>query len=96
MDEASQIEPVDSLGAIARVKQIVVVGDERQLPPTTFFKKLTGEEDPEESDDGITIQAKDAESILELCLAKGLSSRMLSWHYRSKRQSLIAVSNREF
>lgn len=96
MDEASQIEPVDSLGAIARVNQIVVVGDERQLPPTAFFKKLTGEEDPEETDDGITIQAKDAESILELCLAKGLPHRMLSWHYRSKHQSLIAVSNREF
>jgi very-short-patch-repair endonuclease len=96
MDEASQIEPVDSLGAIARAKQIVVVGDERQLPPTAFFKKLTGEEDPEEADDGVTIQAKDAESILELCLAKGLPHRMLSWHYRSKHQSLIAVSNREF
>ena len=95
MDEASQIEPVDSLGAIARVNQIVVVGDERQLPPTAFFKKLTGEEDPEETDDGITIQAKDAESILELCLAKGVPHRMLSWRYRSKHQSLIAVSNRE-
>ncbi|MEA2917098.1 MAG: hypothetical protein QOJ15_9179 [Bradyrhizobium sp.] len=96
MDEASQIEPVDSLGAIARVNQIVVVGDERQLPPTAFFKKLTGEEDLDEADEGITIQAKDAESILELCLAKGVPSRMLSWHYRSKHQSLIAVSNREF
>lgn len=96
MDEASQIEPVDSLGAIARADQIVVVGDEKQLPPTAFFKKLTGEDDPEESDDGVTIQAKDAESILELCLAKGVPSRMLSWHYRSKHQSLIAVSNREF
>ena len=96
MDEASQIEPVDALGAIARVNQIVVVGDERQLPPTAFFKKLTGEEDLDETDDGITIQAKDAESILELCLAKGVPSRMLNWHYRSKHQSLIAVSNREF
>lgn len=96
MDEASQIEPVDSLGAIARVNQIVIVGDERQLPPTTFFRKLTGEDDPGENDDGVTIQAKDAESILELCLAKGVPSRMLSWHYRSKHQSLIAVSNREF
>ena len=96
MDEASQIEPVDALGAIARAEQIVVVGDEKQLPPTAFFKKLTGEEDPEESDDGVAIQAKDAESILELCLAKGAPSRMLSWHYRSKHQSLIAVSNREF
>lgn len=96
MDEASQIEPVDALGSIARAGQIVVVGDEKQLPPTAFFKKLTGEDEPEESDDGITIQAKDAESILELCLAKGIPSRMLSWHYRSKHQSLIAVSNREF
>lgn len=96
MDEASQIEPVDALGSIARAEQIVVVGDEKQLPPTAFFKKLIGEEDPEEGDDGITIQAKDAESILELCLAKGVPSRMLSWHYRSKHQSLIAVSNREF
>ena len=96
MDEASQIEPVDALGAIARVNQLVIVGDERQLPPTAFFKKLAGEEDPDETDDGVTIQAKDAESILELCLAKGVPYRMLSWHYRSKHQSLIAVSNREF
>lgn len=96
MDEASQIEPVDALGAIARVNQIVVVGDERQLPPTSFFKKLTGEEDPEEVDEGIALQAKDAESILDLCLAKGVPHRMLNWHYRSKHQSLIAVSNREF
>ena len=95
MDEASQIEPVDALGAIARVKQIAVVGDERQLPPTAFFKKLAGEDEAEE-DDGVTIAARDAESILDLCLAKGAPHRMLSWHYRSKHQSLIAVSNREF
>jgi len=96
MDEASQIEPVDALGAIARADQLVVVGDEKQLPPTAFFKKLTGESDEETEDDGVVIQAKDAESILDLCLAKGVPSRMLSWHYRSKHQSLIAVSNREF
>lgn len=96
MDEASQIEPVDALGSIARAEQIIVVGDEKQLPPTAFFKKLIGEDDPEHEADGVTIQAKDAESILELCLAKGVPSRMLSWHYRSKHQSLIAVSNREF
>jgi hypothetical protein len=45
MDEASQIEPADALGAIARVKQIVVVGDERQFPPTRFFAKLTSDVD---------------------------------------------------
>ncbi len=95
MDEASQIEPVDALGAIARVGQIAVVGDERQLPPTAFFRTLTGEDEPED-EDGVTIAARDAESILDLCLAKGAPHRMLSWHYRSKHQSLIAVSNREF
>lgn len=95
MDEASQIEPVDALGAIARVKQLAVVGDERQLPPTAFFKKLTGEDEAVD-DDNVTLQARDAESILDLCLAKGAPHRMLNWHYRSKHQSLIAVSNREF
>ena len=95
MDEASQIEPVDALGAIARVDQIAVGGDERQLPPTAFFRTLTGGDDTED-DDGVTIAARDAESILDLCLAKGAPHRMLSWHYRSKHQSLIAVSNREF
>ena len=95
MDEASQIEPVDALGAIARVEQLVVVGDERQLPPTSFFKKLTGEEIIEEDDAGL-LNARDTESILDLCLAKGAPYRMLNWHYRSKHQSLIAVSNREF
>ena len=95
MDEASQIEPVDALGAVARVKQLVVVGDERQLPPTAFFKSLTGEEE-DSNDDEVTFKARDAESILDLCLARGAPYRLLSWHYRSKHQSLIAVSNREF
>nr|WP_157872516.1 DUF3320 domain-containing protein [Bradyrhizobium sp. ORS 278] len=97
VDEASQIEPVDALGAVARCRQMVVVGDERQLPPTRFFAKLTGnDEEDNEDEDQPTFQVKDAESILDLCLAKGLSHRMLNWHYRSKHQSLIAVSNKQF
>lgn len=96
VDEASQIEPVDALGAVARCRQMVVVGDERQLPPTRFFAKLTGNDDDRDEDDETTFHAKDAESILDLCLAKGLPHRMLNWHYRSKHQSLIAVSNRQF
>ena len=97
MDEASQIEPVDALGAVARAAQIVVVGDERQLPPTRFFAKLTGDdaEEDEESEE-YQLRASAVESVLDLCLAKGVPDRMLSWHYRSKHQSLIAVSNREF
>ena len=94
VDEASQVEPVDALGAIARCKQVVVVGDDKQLPPTAFFSRLTGGEDEEEPEEDA--QAKDLESILSLCSAKGLPQRMLQWHYRSRHESLIAVSNKEF
>lgn len=94
MDEASQIQPVDALGSIARAKQVVVVGDERQLPPTTFFAKMTGSQS--EDDDGEGAQVADIESILGLFTARGLPERMLRWHYRSRHQSLIAVSNSQF
>lgn len=94
MDEASQIQPVDALGAIARARQVVVVGDEKQLPPTRFFSKMTGGA-ADEDDDGAA-QVADIESILGLFTARGLSQRMLRWHYRSRHQSLIAVSNSQF
>lgn len=94
MDEASQIQPVDALGAIARCKQVVVVGDPQQLPPTSFFAKMTGQADGDE-DDG-PARVADIESILGLFTARGLPMRMLRWHYRSRHESLIAVSNRQF
>lgn len=94
MDEASQIQPIDAIGAVARAKQVVVVGDERQLPPTRFFAKMTAGETDDEGDEGA--QVSDIESILGLFSARGLPQRMLRWHYRSRHQSLIAVSNREF
>ncbi|MGK5024099.1 DUF3320 domain-containing protein [Janthinobacterium sp. RB2R34] len=94
MDEASQIQPVDALGAIARSRQVVVVGDERQLPPTKFFSKMTSAEPDEDGDDDA--QMSDIESILGLFTARGLPQRMLRWHYRSRHQSLIAVSNSQF
>lgn len=98
IDEASQVQPVDALGAIARCKQIVVVGDKQQLPPTRFFTRLTTESsEPEEEDEPIQVaEAKDIESILGLCCARGLPQTMLRWHYRSRHHSLIAVSNHEF
>lgn len=100
VDEASQVLPVDALGAIARCRQIVVVGDDRQLPPTRFFNRLTSNiDEQEENDDGDepqAAQAQDIESILGLCSARGLSSTMLRWHYRSRHHSLIAVSNYQF
>jgi very-short-patch-repair endonuclease len=94
MDEASQIQPVDALGAIARCKQVVVVGDPQQLPPTAFFAKMTGQTDNDD-DDG-PARVADIESILGLFTARGLPMRMLRWHYRSRHESLIAVSNKQF
>jgi very-short-patch-repair endonuclease len=92
-DEASQVKPVDAFGAMLRGKQVVVVGDSKQMPPTSFFDSLIqGSEDDDE--DGTP--TADVESILGLCKAQGMPERMLRWHYRSKHESLIAVSNHEF
>jgi len=99
IDEASQVQPVDALGAFARAKQHVVVGDSKQLPPTRFFSRLTSNDDGESDiaeEEMPAAQAKDVESILGLCCARGLPETMLRWHYRSRHHSLIAVSNREF
>jgi hypothetical protein len=105
IDEASQVRPEDALGAIARAKQIVVVGDKKQLPPSSFFDRMASdEEDENEGDDensgpdllGGAAKVGTMESVLTLCEARGLGSRMLKWHYRSRDPSLIEVSNREF
>jgi hypothetical protein len=95
IDEASQVEPADAFGAIARAKQMVIVGDDRQMPPTRFFARMTGED---EAEDAVAedVQAKDVESILSLCNARGWPTQMLRWHYRSRHESLIAVSNDAF
>ncbi|MBC6700552.1 DUF3320 domain-containing protein [Hymenobacter puniceus] len=91
-DEASQVKPVDALGAVARGRQLVVVGDSKQLPPTSFFDSLTG---TGEAADEENVTA-DIQSILELCKARQMPERMLRWHYRSLHQSLIAASNHLF
>lgn len=99
IDEASQIRPEDALGVIARARQIVVVGDQKQLPPTSFFDRLVDdveENDDDEEDAPVGATAADMESILSLCEARGLRPRMLEWHYRSRDPSLIRVSNAEF
>ncbi len=90
IDEASQISPEDALGAIARARQIVVVGDDKQLPPTNFFKLAVADDD-ETEDEGANVV--NYESILSMAGSRGVSSRMLRWHYRSKHPSLIALSN---
>lgn len=88
-DEASQVKAVDALGAIMRGKQVVVVGDTRQMPPTDFFSREIEVND----DDNET---SDIESILSLFKAAGCHECYLRWHYRSQHESLIAVSNAEF
>ncbi len=96
-DEASQVRPVEALGSIARLARegrLVVVGDQRQLPPTAFFRFESDLTDDDEGDEGGTV--RDLESILGVAVAAGLPSRMLRWHYRSEHHSLIAVSNRLF
>ena len=98
VDEASQVKPEDAIGAIARCGQIVIVGDQKQLPPTSFFDRLAaGSELEEEDEDGPgVLAATEMESVLTLCEARGVSARMLEWHYRSRDPSLIRVSNEEF
>ena len=92
-DEASQVKPVDALGAIARSRQLVVVGDSKQLPPTRFFDAMIGDGDDDEEVESVKAGL---ESILNLIVSQGAPQRMLRWHYRSRHESLIAVSNHEF
>ncbi|TMS40529.1 MAG: DUF3320 domain-containing protein, partial [Methanobacterium sp.] len=90
-DEASQVKPEDALGALLRARCAVIMGDTRQLPPTSFFDILI---DVESDDYDLAVLA-DMESILHLC-KRSFPSKMLRWHYRSRHESLIAVSNQEF
>jgi len=89
MDEASQIKPEYALGTIARGEQLVVVGDPKQLPPTSFFDKLIREDEEDPT------ALEESESILDATLPI-FNSRRLRWHYRSQHESLIAFSNHSF
>lgn len=88
-DEASQIPVWDAVGAIARGKQAVIVGDPKQLPPTSFFERA------EDDDEDVEMEG-DLESILDESLGANLPSASLSWHYRSRHESLIAFSNHRY
>ncbi len=88
-DEASQIPVWDAVGAIARGREAIIVGDPKQLSPTNFFSRA-------DSGDGIDADdtlVDDLESILDDCIAAQLPQRHLNWHYRSRHESLIAFSN---
>jgi len=91
-DEASQVKPEDAIGSLLRGNQLVVMGDTKQLPPTTFFDVMI---ERDEEDHEISVQVTDMESILHLCKTS-FPTNILKWHYRSKHESLIAVSNQVF
>lgn len=92
MDEASQLRPEQAVSAIARGSQLVVVGDPKQLPPTSFFSRGSGDDE----DALAQVAVADAESILDICISQFRPVRTLRWHYRSRHQSLIAFSNQRF
>lgn len=93
-DEASQMSPVDSLGAIIRGEYLVCVGDTKQLPPTTFFDRVAQVEYNDE--ESSIMDTQDLESILEECITIGMKAYLLNWHYRSKHESLIHFYNKIF
>jgi very-short-patch-repair endonuclease len=90
-DEASQIPVWDAIGAIARGKQLIVVGDPKQLPPTNFFNRSE-----ESGEDEVLGECEDLESILDELLSHGLRHKRLQWHYRSRHEGLIAFSNHNY
>ncbi|MBR3008494.1 MAG: DUF4011 domain-containing protein [Stomatobaculum sp.] len=87
-DEASQLPTCKAAGALYRAKNAVIVGDPKQMPPTTFFAGSG----PEVED----LQLDDLDSVLDDALALGVPSLYLKWHYRSTHESLIAFSNSRF
>ncbi|WP_203718370.1 DUF4011 domain-containing protein [Asanoa siamensis] len=89
-DEASQIRVAEAIGAMGRGQSVVVVGDSKQMPPTTTMQASHGDEDTPVEGDPVP---EDLDSILSEAVESGLPQRWLSWHYRSQDESLIAFSN---
>lgn len=87
-DEASQLPTCKAVGVLARGKNAIIVGDPKQMPPTSFFATNTVDED--------NLEEEDLESILDDCLALNMPQSHLLWHYRSRHESLIAFSNSQF
>ena len=90
-DEASQVRTADAIGALWRGRQVIVVGDPQQMPPTDFFTAGDGGDDAE-----VEGLLPDAESVLDEAFVSGVPRLMLEWHYRSRDERLIAFSNRHY
>ncbi|MDO5700259.1 MAG: DUF4011 domain-containing protein [Bowdeniella nasicola] len=92
-DEASQIRVSEAIGAMGRGRSVVVVGDSKQMPPTSTFKNREGLDEDEDDEAERVI---DEESILAECTASRIERRWLTWHYRSRHESLITFSNHRY
>lgn len=91
-DEASQVRVADAVGAMGRSGSVVVVGDSKQMPPTSFADVGAGDDDEDYSPDTVV----DEESILTECVQSQVPRQWLSWHYRSQDEALIAFSNQNY
>lgn len=87
-DEASQLPTCEAIGALSRGENVIIAGDPKQLPPTSFFSASHIDED--------NYEKEDLESLLDDCLALSMPSEHLLWHYRSRHESLIAYSNAKY
>jgi len=99
-DEASQITLEEGVPALYRSKQTIIVGDEKQMPPTDFFGSGSKDKDPDDLEQNGGAQdnewlTDDADSLLAQG-ARKLTSTLLSWHYRSHYETLISFSNHAF
>jgi hypothetical protein len=93
-DEASQIRVAEAVGSMGRARSVVVVGDSKQMPPTSFAETVGDFDDDSVVADALAVE--DQESILSETVQAGVAQRWLSWHYRSQDESLIAFSNRHY
>lgn len=91
-DEASQVRVADAIGAMGRSAAVVVVGDSKQMPPTSFAEVGAADEDEDYTPEVVT----DEESILTECVQSQVPRQWLSWHYRSQDEALIAFSNQNY
>lgn len=91
-DEASQVRVADAVGAMGRSRSVVVVGDSKQMPPTSFAEVGAADDDEDVAPDAVV----DEESILTECVQSQVPRQWLSWHYRSQDEALIAFSNQNY
>jgi very-short-patch-repair endonuclease len=92
-DEASQVCTENAVGAIFRGKQVILAGDTKQLPPTTFFTAAISDPEYDEEDKDDYTDVDSFESILDEAESSLFPAPTLKWHYRSRHEHLIAFSN---